>query len=47
MSVTGRAQIGGRRIDFLPFLVLGALLAATLVESIRLPRAAGAHVTGS
>jgi len=28
------------------FLVLGALLAVTLVESIRLPRAAGAQVTG-
>lgn len=28
------------------FLVLGGLLAVTLVESIRLPRTAGAHVTG-
>lgn len=28
------------------FLVLGGLLAVTLVESIRLPRAAGSHVTG-
>ena len=28
------------------FLVLGAVLAVTLVESLRLPRAAGAHVTG-
>lgn len=28
------------------FLVLGAVLAVTLVESVRLPRAAGAHVTG-
>jgi EmrB/QacA subfamily drug resistance transporter len=28
------------------FLVLGAVLAVTLVESIRLPRAAGAQVTG-
>jgi EmrB/QacA subfamily drug resistance transporter len=31
----------------LTFLVLGALLAVTLVESIRLPRRAGAHVTGN
>ncbi|MGA9375238.1 MAG: MFS transporter, partial [Mycobacterium sp.] len=30
----------------LTFLVLGALLAVTLVESVRLPRAAGQHVTG-
>jgi hypothetical protein len=28
------------------FLVLGAMLAVTLVESIRLPRSAGAQVTG-
>ena len=29
------------------FLVLGAVLAATLVESLRLPGSAGSHVTGS
>lgn len=28
------------------FLVLGAVLAVTLIESVRLPRAAGRHVTG-
>ncbi|TXI56663.1 MFS transporter [Mycolicibacterium mageritense] len=28
------------------FLVLGALLALTLIESLRLPRSAGAHVSG-
>ncbi|MGW0162478.1 MFS transporter [Mycobacterium sp. NPDC003323] len=28
------------------FLMLGALLAITLIESVRLPRSAGAHVTG-
>jgi EmrB/QacA subfamily drug resistance transporter len=30
----------------LTFLVLAALMAVTLVESVRLPRAAGGHVTG-
>lgn len=28
------------------FLVLGAFLALTLIESLRLPRTAGAHVSG-
>jgi hypothetical protein len=29
------------------FLVLGALMALTLIESLRLPRDAGAHVSGA